>query len=499
MNQSLLLGALAFAWCLSQSVAAPVTWQAPFNITAASDIDTSGTLVEAKNATDGTSPTVNVGGEAILFEAVAIAPNNTNTGTFFTGDGGDTGDAAFNTVLDSHSYSGSEWSFQLTGLSPGADYQIQIIGGGDTRGCCSSRNQRGGDGESPENISGDFSRSGVGSVVGTFTAAGATQTIRLLPGINDGTDPAISGYVLRAVAPPTPQAPTDIALSNTDLAPDTAANTLVGILTTTDPNPGDTHSYSFADTASFPDNNLFAITNGNQLRAASALGGFGNRYAIRLRTTDGDQLSYEENFDLNVEAAMPPSALDFSATTVLLSTPVGGGVGDFSTVDANSADAHSYALVAGAGDADNGRFAISGATLEVAGALPGLGAVMSIRVRTTDLSGLSIEANFSLAVVGAAVRINEFLADNTSTPLADEDGDTPDWIELHNPNGGSASLSGWYLTDDANNLTKWQLPAVSIPGNGYLVIFASSKDRKPTNGDNLHTNFSLNAAGDCAA
>ena len=334
----------------------------------------------------------------------------------------------------------------------GEDYQIQLIGAGDTRGCCSSRNQRAGDGESPENVSGDFSRSGVGSVIGTFTASGTTQPIRILPGINNGIDPGISGYVLRSVAPPTPQPPTDIDLSNTDLAPNTSSGTLVGTLTTTDPNAGDTHSYSFVDPGSFPDNNLFSIANGDELRAASNLGSFGATYTIRLRTTDGDSLTYDETFTLTVEAAEAPTAIDFSSTTVLRSTPVGGDVGTFSTVDPNSADAHTYTLVSGAGDADNGMFSISGDELEVAAALPAVGSVLSIRVRSTDLSSLSTEATFSLTVVDTSVRINEFLANNTSTSLADEDGDTPDWIELHNPDGGSVGLDGWYLTDDPANL-----------------------------------------------
>ena len=215
-----------------------------------------------------------------------------------------------------------------------------------------------------------------------------------------------------------------------------------------------------------------------------------------MRTTDNGGLSYDETFVLNVEAAIPPSSLSLSSTTALLGTPPGAAVGRFSTVDANSADSHSYALVAGAGDTDNDLFSIDGDSLEVAGALPGLGSSLSLRARSTDLSGLSVEASFALTVVGASVRINEFLADNTSTTLADEDGDTPDWIEIHNPDGGSVSVEGWFLSDDASNPNKWQLPAVSIPGNGYLIIFASGKDRRPSNGDNLHTNFSLDADGE---
>ena len=196
-------------WVFSVTAeAAPITWGAPFNISSVNDIDTNGTLVEAKNATnDGNSPTVNVGGELITFNAMTFGVNITGTSNFYTGGGGDTGDANLNTVLNSHTWSGSAWSFTLTGLASGTDYQIQVIGGGDTRGCCSSRNQRAGDGEASENISGDYSRSGVGSVAGTFTASGTTQTIRIINGVNNGIDPSLSGYVLRTAAPPTPTSP----------------------------------------------------------------------------------------------------------------------------------------------------------------------------------------------------------------------------------------------------------------------------------------------------
>ncbi|NQU23165.1 MAG: lamin tail domain-containing protein, partial [Candidatus Nealsonbacteria bacterium] len=53
--------------------------------------------------------------------------------------------------------------------------------------------------------------------------------------------------------------------------------------------------------------------------------------------------------------------------------------------------------------------------------------------------------------------ISEFMAVNNHT-LADEDGDFSDWIEIHNPAATPIDLDGWYLTDKADNLTKWQFP-----------------------------------------
>ncbi len=59
-------------------------------------------------------------------------------------------------------------------------------------------------------------------------------------------------------------------------------------------------------------------------------------------------------------------------------------------------------------------------------------------------------------------------------------------------------MTGWSLTDDALNLTKWTLPAVSIPANGRLIVFASGKDRTSPQAE-LHTNFSLSSSGEYLA
>lgn len=86
------------------------------------------------------------------------------------------------------------------------------------------------------------------------------------------------------------------------------------------------------------------------------------------------------------------------------------------------------------------------------------------------------------------------MAANASV-LADDDGAFSDWIELHNPDALPVDLAGWYLTDSANNKTKWQLPAVTLSPGGYLVVFASNKDRRdPTRP--LHTSFALAAGGE---
>lgn len=94
--------------------------------------------------------------------------------------------------------------------------------------------------------------------------------------------------------------------------------------------------------------------------------------------------------------------------------------------------------------------------------------------------------------------MTEFQASNSAT-LSDEDGDQSDWIELFNPDPVAVDLSGYYLTDDAAVLTKWSVPVgTSLPPSGFLVIFASDKDRAVA-GSELHTNFKLSSGGEYLA
>ncbi len=94
---------------------------------------------------------------------------------------------------------------------------------------------------------------------------------------------------------------------------------------------------------------------------------------------------------------------------------------------------------------------------------------------------------------GADVFISEFMASNATT-LADEDGEYPDWIEIHNSGTNVVGLLDWGLTDNASKPFKWRFPATNLPPGGYLVVFASNKDRRVPGGP-LHTSFKLDGGG----
>ncbi len=95
------------------------------------------------------------------------------------------------------------------------------------------------------------------------------------------------------------------------------------------------------------------------------------------------------------------------------------------------------------------------------------------------------------------VRINEFMALNSST-LTDEDGEYSDWIEIYNADDVAVSLQGWALTDDSSLPGRWLFPDVSLDPDGYLIVFASGKDRSVA-GSELHTSFRLSGDGEYLA
>lgn len=104
---------------------------------------------------------------------------------------------------------------------------------------------------------------------------------------------------------------------------------------------------------------------------------------------------------------------------------------------------------------------------------------------------------FGFQVFGQDVVISEFMASN-ATIIEDEDGDDEDWIEIFNQGSTAVNLSGWHLTDDAENLTKWTFPGLILDPGEMVLVFASNKDRNEP-GSELHTNFKLSTSGEYLA
>lgn len=90
------------------------------------------------------------------------------------------------------------------------------------------------------------------------------------------------------------------------------------------------------------------------------------------------------------------------------------------------------------------------------------------------------------------VVINEFMASNTGI-IKDENDETEDWIELYNTTDQTIDLSGYSLTDNADNLTKFTFSDnITIDPKSYLIIWADEDQSQGI----YHANFKLSANGE---
>ena len=193
------------------------------------------------------------------------------------------------------------------------------------------------------------------------------------------------------------QAPTDLALDNTTIDEDASAGTLVGTLSATDPDAGDTHTFSLLNDAG----GRFEIANGNEivLAADMALDFEGQAtHAIAVRVTDASGLSRDETFTITVgDVNEAPNALTLTGGTVLESASEGTVVGTLLATDPDGGDNLNLALSDDAG----GLFVLVGNQIQIAaGAVLDFeaSATHTVAVEVTDSGGLTLTETFTITV-----------------------------------------------------------------------------------------------------
>jgi O-glycosyl hydrolase len=264
--------------------------------------------------------------------------------------------------------------------------------------------------------------------------------------------------------------PTDIALSNSSVPENQPAGTAVGTFSTTDPNSGDTFTYTLVSGTGSDDNASFAIS-GNTLQTAAIFNyQTQNSYSIRVRTTDPYGLWFEEVFTISVIAV--PTDISLSNSSVLEAQPAGTTVGTFSTTDPNGSDTFTYTLVAGAGSTDNGSFAISGNTLQTAAVFAyDVQNTYSIRVRSTTQNNQWVEEPFTITVIDVNV------PPNTPTNVSPSDGavnqsltPTLQASAFSDPNAGdSQTASEWLIQRNSDNALILDSGTDSIDTTNFTV------------------------------
>jgi len=102
------------------------------------------------------------------------------------------------------------------------------------------------------------------------------------------------------VTAPLNAAPTNMALSRSDINENNSVGAIIGTLSTTDLDVGDSFSYKLVSGTGSTDNSSFSIL-GNELRAATVFDfEVKASYLIRIRTTDNGGLGFERLFEINI-------------------------------------------------------------------------------------------------------------------------------------------------------------------------------------------------------
>lgn len=184
-----------------------------------------------------------------------------------------------------------------------------------------------------------------------------------------------------------------------------------------------------------------------------------------FKVNDGTNDSLTATVSIRIEPdPTPPTRILISSTNIPAAVAPGAFLASFRTFDANPLDTHTYVMAAGAGDTHNALFTVSGGALWAgAGYAPPVGTNFSIRLRTTDPTGLSHEEPFVLKVVEVPqdVLINEIHYNSANNSVREE------FIELFNPKPMAVDLSWWRLRGGVDFVFP---QGTSLSPGGFLVV-----------------------------
>lgn len=258
------------------------------------------------------------------------------------------------------------------------------------------------------------------------------------------------------------QAPTAITLGANTIVENNAIGDLIGILSATDSDANDTHTFTLVSGSGDSGNGSFSIVN-DELRAAASFDfETQDSYSIRVRATDNGGAYTETILTISIIDGMDaPTAISLTNASIDENEPTGTLVGSFSTVDPDQGSGHNYSFATGAGDTDNGSFQLSNGVLYTAAPIDfETKNSYSIRVRSTDNSGAWTEETFTVSVndineAPTGVTINIIGVDENS-PI------------------GTAVGNITAIDVDANDLHTFTLvPGVGAADNGKFSIQAN--------------------------
>jgi hypothetical protein len=234
------------------------------------------------------------------------------------------------------------------------------------------------------------------------------------------------------------EAPTDIALAPQSVAENSTNGTVVGALGDTDPDAGDSASYTLLDDAG----GRFTISGTSLVVANGALLDHesSSSHQVTVHVVDGGGLSTDKIFTIGVtNVNEAPTDIALASSSVAENSQNGTVVGALSDTDPDAGDSAIYTLLDDAG----GRFAISGSNLVVAnGALLDHESSTShqVTIRVADGGGLAFDKVLTIGVTDVDEAIYLTPGDDSFTAPAGD-------VVVHGLGGVDTIAFGFRLVD----------------------------------------------------
>jgi len=153
--------------------------------------------------------------------------------------------------------------------------------------------------------------------------------------------------------------PTDITLSANEITENRSSRTFIGSLQTSDQDPSQTFSYSFAAGSGDTDNLAFVII-GNELRSNRVFNYESkSNYSIRVQSNDGNGGTTEKVFGIIIaDSNDAPTNIVLSTQTIAENLPIATKVCDMNTIDQDANDVFTYSFANVTGNNNNNFFII---------------------------------------------------------------------------------------------------------------------------------------------
>ncbi|WP_020473899.1 cadherin repeat domain-containing protein, partial [Zavarzinella formosa] len=185
------------------------------------------------------------------------------------------------------------------------------------------------------------------------------------------------------------EVPTSIALSNATVDENLPSGAAVGTVTTTDPDAGDSFTYSLTGTGN--DNGKFAINPTTGALTTNATFDFETKssYTVHVTTTDAGGLSFSKDFTISIndKNEAPTITGEPYRFGYDILRPDNSVIGTITASDVDAGDTKTFSLVGGN---DSGLFSINASTGDLTLLTPALASGnYSLTVRVTDAGGLS--------------------------------------------------------------------------------------------------------------